>query len=105
MIRNGKPHRPPSDRHADIFALEIILDAVARPLAPHARLLDPPERRHLGRNPAGVDADDAVFERFGNPPHPAEIAPVENGGEPLSGGGGSGYPRASARDEEPTGDT
>src|SRR3546814_8679695 len=40
MIGNGKPHRPPSDRHADIFALEIILDAVARPLAPHARLLD-----------------------------------------------------------------
>jgi hypothetical protein len=59
-------------------------------LAAKARLLDPAEGRDLGRDDAGVDADDAVFQRLGHPPDPAEIAGVEIGGEAEDGVVGHG---------------
>jgi hypothetical protein len=39
-------------------------------------------RCDLGRDDALVDADDAVFEGFGDAPDAADIAAVEIGGEP-----------------------
>ena len=40
------------------------------PSRPEARLLHAAERRDLGRDQAGVDADDAVFQRLGHAPDP-----------------------------------
>jgi hypothetical protein len=36
----------------------------------------------FGRDDALVDADDAVFERLGDAPDAADVAPVEIGGGP-----------------------
>src|SRR4051794_25689219 len=46
-----------------------------------AAFLDAAEGGDLGRDDAFVDADDAVFERFGDAPDAADIAAVEIGGE------------------------
>src|SRR5438445_13851488 len=66
--------------HAEVFDLEELLDAVVRALAADAALLHAAERGDLGRDDALVDADDAVFERLGNPPDAADVAAVEVGG-------------------------
>ena len=52
--------------HAEVFDFEEFLDAVFGALAADAALLHPAERGDLGRDDAFVDADDAVFERFGD---------------------------------------
>ena len=39
-----------------------------------AGMLDAAEGRDLGRDQAGVDADDAVFERLADAPDAAEVA-------------------------------
>src|SRR5260221_14263223 len=49
--------------HAQIFHLEVFVDAVLRALAAQSRLLDAAERRDLVRDDAGVDADNSVLER------------------------------------------
>jgi hypothetical protein len=49
------------------------------------RFLHAAEGRDLGRNDAFVDADDAVFEGFGDAPDAADVAAVEIGGEPEFG--------------------
>src|SRR3989442_14111383 len=67
--------------HAEILHLEEFLDAVFRALAADAAFLDAAERGDLGRDDALVDADDAVFERLGDAPDPADVAAVEIGGE------------------------
>src|SRR6185312_11421229 len=66
---------------AQILDLEELLDAVFRALAPEPAFLDAAEGRHFGRDDALVDADDAVFEGFGHPPHAIDVAAVEIGGE------------------------
>src|ERR1700731_479086 len=66
---------------AQILDLEVVLDAVFRALAADAAFLHATERRDLGRDDALVDADDAVFERLGDPPDAADVAAVEIGGE------------------------
>src|SRR5262245_60325278 len=63
--------------HAQVFGLEPFVDAVLRALAADAGLLDPAERRDLGRHDAGVDAEDPVLERLGHPPDAAHVAGVE----------------------------
>jgi hypothetical protein len=60
------------------------------------RFLHAAERGDLGRDDAFVDADDAVFEGFGDPPDAADVAGVEIRREPPSlpspaSGGGSGW--------------
>ena len=72
---------PVEPAHQHVFELDELLDAMARAFAADAGFLHAPERRELARNRAGVDADHAVFERFGDPPHPAQIARVEVGRE------------------------
>src|SRR5271154_4358733 len=69
----------PDAAKAEILDLEIVLDAVFRALAAEAGFLDAAERRHLGRDDAFVDADDAVFQPLGNPEHAADVARVEIG--------------------------
>src|SRR5206468_9827973 len=53
---------------AQVLDLEKLLEPVLRSFAPEARFLHAAERRDLGRDDAGVDADDAVLERFGDAP-------------------------------------
>jgi hypothetical protein len=48
-----------------------------------AAFLHAAEGRALGRDDALVDADDAVFQRLGDPPDAADVAAVEIGGDPL----------------------
>jgi hypothetical protein len=48
-------------------------------LAPEARLLDAPERCHLGRDDPRVQADDAEFEALGHPQCAADVARVKIG--------------------------
>src|SRR5918992_6215004 len=60
-----------------VLHFEELLDAVFRALAADAALLDAAERRDLGRDDALVDADDAVFELFGDAPDAADVAAVE----------------------------
>jgi sulfate permease, SulP family len=69
-------------RHHHIFDLDIFFHAVMRALAPQAAFLDAAERRNLGGDQSGIDADHAGFQCFGHPPDPAEIARIEIGGEP-----------------------
>jgi hypothetical protein len=66
--------------HAEIFDLEEVIDAVFRAFAADAGFLDATEGRDLGRDDAGVDADNAVFEGVGDAPDPADVAAVEIGG-------------------------
>src|SRR5689334_1396011 len=67
--------------HAEVFDFEEFLDAVFRAFAADAAFLHAAEGGDLGRDDAFVDADDAVFERLGDPPDAANIAAVEIGGE------------------------
>ncbi len=67
-----------SDAEADAVHLEVILHPVAAALAAKAGLLDPAERRHFGRDDAGVHADDAVFQRFLHAGDAADVAGVES---------------------------
>src|SRR5262245_23632074 len=63
--------------HAQVLDDQEILDPVFRAFAAEARFLDASERRDLGGDDAGVDADDAVLERLGDPPDAADVASVE----------------------------
>ena len=67
--------------HAEVFDFEEFLDAVFRAFAADAAFLHAAEGGDLGRDDALVDADDAVFERLGDPPDAADVAAV--GGDPL----------------------
>src|ERR1700712_4965254 len=64
-------------RHAEIFDLDIIVDAVAAALAAHAAFLDAAEGGDFGGNEAGVDADHARLHRLTHAPGAREIAGVE----------------------------
>src|SRR5215210_2578577 len=66
---------------AEVFDFEKFLDAVFRAFAADAAFLHAAERRDFGRDYALVDADDAVFERLGDPEDAADVAAVEIGGE------------------------
>src|SRR5690606_25833088 len=65
QVRLGVRAGSSNPAHAHVFDLEILVDAVMRPLAADAAFLDAAEWRDLGRDEAGVDADDAAFERLG----------------------------------------
>src|SRR6056297_2568847 len=65
----------------DVFHLEEFVDAVMAAFAAQPRLLDPAERCDLGRDDAGIDPDDPVFQRLGHLGDAAEIAGIEIRGE------------------------
>src|SRR5690554_2213586 len=67
--------------HAEIFDLEEVIHAVFRAFAAETGLLDATERRDLGRDDAGVDPDNAAFDRLGYTPDTAEIAGIEIRGQ------------------------
>ena len=66
-------------RPSRILQLEPLLDSVLRALAADSGLLDAAEGRDLGRDEAGVDADDAGLQRLADPPDPTDVAGVEVG--------------------------
>src|SRR5262249_35257422 len=68
-------------RHAEGLDLEEVIHAVLSAFATDAGFLDAAEGRHLGGDDAGVDADDAVLDRLGDPPDAADVAAEEIGGE------------------------
>src|SRR3954467_6195762 len=68
-----------ADQHA--FHLEVFLDAVLRALAAEARVLHAAKRRDLGRDDAGVRADDADLHLFRDAEDAADVAAVEVAGE------------------------
>src|SRR4051812_13252183 len=68
-----------ADQH--VFHLEVFLDAVLRAFAAEARVLHAAERRHLGRDDAGVRADDADLHPFRDAEDAADVAAVEVAGE------------------------
>src|SRR5690606_38347634 len=67
--------------HAEVLDLEVIVEAVFRAFAALAGFLHSAERRHLVRDDAFVDADDAVLEAFCNPPDPSNIPRIEIAGK------------------------
>src|SRR5688572_30324922 len=78
-----RPLRNPAE--AEVLDLEVLLDAVLGPLAAETALLHAAERRHLGRDEAGVDAHHAALEPLGHAEHARHVAPIEIRGEPELG--------------------
>src|SRR5437868_5159239 len=77
-LRSAVPFSPLRNAsEAQILDLEELFDPVFRSFAPEAGFLHAAERRDLGRDDAGVDADDAVLERFGDAPDARDVAAVE----------------------------
>src|SRR5678816_916772 len=74
-----------SNSEAEILDFEVLLDPVLRTLAAQSGFLDAAERRDLGGDEAGVDADDPGLEAFRGTPHAADVAPIEVRGEPELG--------------------
>ncbi len=66
---------------AEVFHLEIFVDTIFRTFAAKARFLDAAKGCDLGRDEAGVDADDPIFERLRNFPHSSDIAAIEIGSQ------------------------
>lgn len=64
---------------AQILDLEIIFDALFRALAALAGLFDAAEGGDFGRDEAGIDADHAIFQRFGDPENLRHVHRVEIG--------------------------
>src|SRR6476469_2451634 len=73
-ITRSSPSHP---SHAQVLGLEPFVDAVLRSFPADARLLHAAERRDLGRDDAGVDAEDAVLQGLGHAPDPRHVAAVE----------------------------
>src|SRR5450756_2171439 len=76
-LRSLRRNEKSDPRHHHVFDLDIFFHAVMRAFAAEPAFLDADERRHLGGDQPGIDADHAGFERLGDPPHPAEIARIE----------------------------
>src|SRR5487761_961413 len=66
---------------AEIFDFNEFIHTVLGALAAQAGFLYSAERRDLRGNNSGVDADDAIFERFRHTPHTGDIAPVKVSGQ------------------------
>ena len=66
---------------ADIFGVEVVLDALMAAFAADAGLLDAAERRLHRGDQALIDAHHPVFQPFHDPEGAAEIAGVEVAGE------------------------
>ena len=63
--------------HAQVLDLEPLVDPVLRALAADAGLLDAAERRDLGRDDPGVDAEDPVLQRLRHAPDAGHALAVE----------------------------
>src|SRR5262249_21353726 len=66
---------------AKVLDLQELFDPVLRAFTAQAGLLYAPEGGHFGGDQAGVDADNAGFESFGDPPDAGDVASVEVGGQ------------------------
>src|SRR6266850_3508024 len=77
----GLAGAPSADADAQVLELGVVQNAVFRALAADTGLLDTPERRYLGGNDAGIEADDAGLQCLGDPPGACEVARVEVRGE------------------------
>src|SRR5271165_1897484 len=65
----------------EIFYFDVFIHAVLGAFAAEARFFYAPEGCDLGGNDSGVDADDAVFESFGDAPDAGDVAAVKISGE------------------------
>mmetsp|Transcript_59426 Transcript_59426/g.140466 ORF Transcript_59426/g.140466 Transcript_59426/m.140466 type:complete len:548 (-) Transcript_59426:2329-3972(-) len=71
---------------AEVFHLDIVLDALAPAFAAEAGLLDAAEGHFGRRDQAGVDAHHAVLQRLADAEDAADVAAVEVAGEAEFGG-------------------
>ena len=69
---------------AEVFHLDIILDAVFRAFTALAGLFDTAEWCDFGGDQASIDTDHAIFQRLGNPEDPLEIGVEEIGSQTLN---------------------
>src|SRR5471032_1398603 len=66
-----------SDAQAQVFDFQVVFDAVLGTFTAQARRLDAAKWRDFVRDQPGIDADHAVFQRFGNTEHAAHVAGIE----------------------------
>src|ERR1700722_20822307 len=66
---------------AEIFYFEVVVHTVFGAFAAQAGFFEAAEGGDFGGDHAGVDADDAVLESFGDAEEAGDIAAVEIGGE------------------------
>src|SRR5271163_448341 len=85
----------------EVFDFQIFLDAIFGTFAAQAGLLDAAEGSDFGGDEAGVDADDAVFEGFGDTPDAGDVAAIKISGEAEFGvvGEGDGFGFAAKTEE------
>src|SRR5712672_2666548 len=67
--------------YAYVLELRVVQDSVAGAFPADAGLLHAAKGRDFGRDQAGVESHDAVFERLGDSPGAGEIARIEIGGQ------------------------
>src|SRR5712671_3470154 len=67
---------------AHIFDFEELVHSILGTFAAEAGFLHAAEGRDLGGNDSGVDADNSVFERFGDAPNAGHVSPVEVRSQP-----------------------
>src|SRR3984893_16338163 len=67
--------------YAHVLELRVVQDSVAGALPADSGLLHAAKGRDFGRDQAGVESHDAVFERLGDSPGAGEIARIEIGGQ------------------------
>src|SRR6266852_8698880 len=65
----------------EVFDFDEFVDAVFGAFAAEAGFFDAAERGDFGGDEAAVDADDAVFEGFGDAPDAGDVAAVEISGK------------------------
>src|SRR5215470_14217245 len=66
---------------AQILDLDEPIHSVFRALASESGFFHPAEGRHFRRNQSTIDADNSVFQRFRDPPHPSYVAAIEVSGQ------------------------
>src|SRR5579863_7072539 len=86
-----RPPEPPRSRrgvsslgeaaHAQVFDVDVLVDAVARAFAPETGLLDAAEGCDRSADQPGIDAYHPALERARHAPHAADVTRIEVGGQ------------------------
>src|SRR5262245_53801303 len=70
-------YRRSDSADADVLEFGELQDAVLRAFTAGATLFHATERRDLGRDQPGIESDDAVLERLGDPPGARQVSRVK----------------------------
>src|SRR5262249_12956644 len=83
QVRDVSARRRLQSAETEILDFQILVDPVLRPFPTDTGFLHATKRCDLGRNQAGVDTDDPVFERLRHAPDAADVATVKIRREPI----------------------